>query len=125
MVVPARPRAPFEVIDAEFVLQFAIVLLNAPPAFREAHEPPEAERLAGQLGQPILRGRRLALRPFDQQADRGALGSGVRRPLVGGPDRGVGKPRAERPFGAGAPRHGAPRAGLKRRGNFVERQRLR
>lgn len=42
MMVPARPRAPFEVIDAEFVLQFAIVLLNAPPAFGQTHEPPEA-----------------------------------------------------------------------------------
>ena len=71
--MPARPRASFEVIEAEFVFQFPIILFNAPPTFREPHEPTQAERFAGELGEPIVGRGVLAPRPFDQQADWGTL----------------------------------------------------
>jgi len=34
VVVPAGPRAAFEMIEPEFVFQFAVVLFDTPPPFR-------------------------------------------------------------------------------------------
>jgi hypothetical protein len=39
VALPARERAPFEVIEAEFVLEFLILLLDGPPLMREPDRP--------------------------------------------------------------------------------------
>lgn len=70
MVMPARPRAPFKVIEPEFVLEFAIVLFDAPAPFRQTDEATQAERFVWHAGQPVLDRRRLVRWPFDEQLHR-------------------------------------------------------
>ena len=54
VVMPARPGAPFKVIEAEFFRAFAVGLLDAPGPFRQPDEAPQAERFVRQLGHPVL-----------------------------------------------------------------------
>src|SRR5450756_510846 len=61
VVVPAAKRAPLEVIEAERVLELAVVLRDAPAQLGEAHQL-EQRRLRGQVGQPVLDGLGLPLR---------------------------------------------------------------
>src|SRR6187402_3022262 len=64
----ARPRAPLEVIEPEFPLQFLIVAFDAPPQFANAHQGGQRRR-RGQRGEVILRGRGLSARPLAQEPD--------------------------------------------------------
>ena len=45
VVVEAVPRAPFEMIEAEFAFEFLIVPLDAPAEFAEADERADRRRL--------------------------------------------------------------------------------
>src|SRR5665647_2856446 len=66
VVVPAAKRAPLEVIEAERVLELAVVELDAPAQLGEAHQL-EQRRLRGQVGQPVLDGLGLPLGPLAEQ----------------------------------------------------------
>jgi hypothetical protein len=51
--LPPRERAPFEVIEAQFVFEFLILLLYGPPLIREPHQ--SAQRSGrGQVDQIVL-----------------------------------------------------------------------
>ena len=43
VMVSAGPRTSLEMIEAEFVFEFAVVLFDAPPSFGEAHEAAKAK----------------------------------------------------------------------------------
>ena len=75
MVMPPRPRAPFEMIEHEFVLAFAIVLFTAPTPLRQADQTAKPERFIRDLRQSVLDRRGRVVRPFDEQMHR-------RRPQV-------------------------------------------
>jgi len=111
VMMPARPRAAFEVIEAQFVFQLAVVLFDAPAAFRQADGAPEAERLARQVGEPVLDRRRRRARPLDEQVHRGAGQQAAATDAVRRPEGRQREARAERALGAGAPRDHAPRGG--------------
>ena len=66
VVVPARPGTPLEVVQAQAVLEVAVVVLDAPADLGRTDQ--VGDRGVGrQVGQPVI-GRRLdAVRPFDQQ----------------------------------------------------------
>lgn len=38
MVMPAPPRTALEVVEAKFVLEFAVRMLNPPPSFGESNQ---------------------------------------------------------------------------------------
>lgn len=114
MMVPAGPRATLKVIEAKFVFELAVVLLDAPAPFGEAHEAPEAERLAWQVGEPIRDRRGVVTRPFEQQLHgRRREGAGV-PDTVRGPAGGLRKARPQRAPRARAPRDRAPGRGRQR-----------
>ena len=73
-MMPPRPRAPFEVIEAEFVLEFAIILFDAPAAFRQPHGASEPEDVPGGVGEPMVR-RRVDPRGHSKSSVTGAAGS--------------------------------------------------
>ena len=52
MPLPPRQGAPFEVIEAEFVLQFLRLLLDRPPLMGELHE--GAQRRRGDCAYRII-----------------------------------------------------------------------
>ena len=73
--LPAGQRAPFEVIEAEFVLEFLILLFDRPALMRQAHERPQRRR-RGQMHQVVLGPRRRAAISLGEQPDvRGQLPS--------------------------------------------------
>src|SRR5450759_3781143 len=85
VVVPAAKRAPLEVIEAERVLELAVVLLDAPAQLGEAHQL-EQRRLRRQVGQPVLRRLLLILGPLaEQPGERQRLAVGATQADVGGP----------------------------------------
>ena len=43
-------------IEAEFVFQLPVILLDPPAALGEAHEPPQPEGLTAEIRQPVLGG---------------------------------------------------------------------
>ncbi len=106
-MVDATPAAALEVGQAQFLLEFLVVALNAPAAFRRRHQGRQGGGL-GQRRQPVLRWLGLARRPLDQQP---LLGAGLWSPRV--PMRGVeadgGEARGQRPPAALAPGHPPPR----------------
>src|SRR6516164_10500921 len=105
-MLEAPPPPALEMIQPEFVLEFLVVALDAPPQLREADEVSDRDRLR-QRRQPVLRRLGVALGPLDQQPlfgpGRGALFVAMRRP-----DAEPCEPRAHRPPGAFAPRHNPP-----------------
>ena len=64
VAVPADPGAAFEVVQAEGLLQFAVVVLDAPAALGEADELGQWG-VGGQVGQPVVAGLVGAGRPFN------------------------------------------------------------
>src|ERR1700739_4231010 len=67
MMMPAQPLAAFIMVQAEFFLQFTIVLFDAPAGFGEAHQTAQSQWLSSELGQPVLGGLGFSLGPFYQQ----------------------------------------------------------
>src|SRR2546422_1011804 len=83
MMMEPTPAAPFEVIQPQLVLEFLVVALDPPPQLSQADESGERDGLR-QRRQPVLRRRRVAARPLDEEPFRGAR----RRPIpiaMGGP----------------------------------------
>ena len=81
MPLPARQRAPFEVIEAEFVFQLLILLLDRPALMREADEIVQGSR-ARQMDEVVLGARRRPEVALREQPDLGrepALAPRVRR----------------------------------------------
>src|SRR5579859_7642747 len=76
VVVPAVEAAAFEVVEAERVFEFAVVVLDAPSQLREAHELLE-RRVSGEVGEPILDGLVAARGPLGEQPALGQLAAGV------------------------------------------------
>jgi hypothetical protein len=69
-VVPAGPGTSLEVVQAESVLEFAVVVLDAPADLGQADQ--FGDRSVGeQVGQPVGAGCPGAVGPFDQQRDLG------------------------------------------------------
>ena len=96
VMMPAWPRAPFDVIEAECVFQFAGVLFDAPAAFGEADGAPEPERFSGQLGEPIRDRCGLVAWPLDPQLHRGAGPWAATTDPMRGPEGRQREARAER-----------------------------
>ncbi len=94
MMVPARPRAPLEVIEPQFVLELAVILFDPPAPFGEPHKAAEPEVLAAEIGEPVLGGGRGVRRPLDQQLDGRGGQRAATADAVGGPEGGPGKSRA-------------------------------
>ncbi len=71
----STPTAPFEVSQAEFLLEILIVPLDTPAHLGDMNQTFE-RRVRGQSRKPILEWLRITFRPFDQQpfliAQRGA-----------------------------------------------------
>src|SRR5712692_6655990 len=107
MVMKAAPAAPFEMIEAELVLEFLIVALDAPAELGETDELADRRRRR-QGREPILRRLRIASRPLDQQPlfrpRLGALVIAMRRP-----DAHTREARTHRAARAFPPRHRPPR----------------
>jgi hypothetical protein len=70
MAAPADPGAAFEVVEAEAGLQLAVVVFDAPPAFRQMDQVAQG-RIGGQVAQPVVAGFVLAGRPLHEQATGG------------------------------------------------------
>src|SRR5436189_829581 len=66
MVMEAAPPASLEMIEAQLILEFLIVALDAPAQFGEADEPGEGGRRR-QRREPVFRGLGGPPRPLDQQ----------------------------------------------------------
>jgi hypothetical protein len=66
VVVPAGPGAALEVIEAERVFEFAVVLFYAPAQLGEGNEPFD-RRVGREVGEPEAGGSILAAGPFGQQ----------------------------------------------------------
>src|SRR3954447_9146144 len=77
-MMKATPAPPLVVAEPDLLLQLLIVPLDAPAQFGLADEFGQG-RLGRQGREPVLRGRGLALRPFDQDP---LLGTGLRPPLI-------------------------------------------
>src|SRR5579872_4978196 len=108
VVVPAVEAAAFEVVEAERVFEFAVVVLDAPSQLREAHELLE-RRVSGEVGEPILDGLVAACGPFGEQPAFGQLAiglcGGAAQPRVRGTDPEREEARAHRPARSFAPAH--------------------
>jgi hypothetical protein len=77
VVVPARPGAAFEVVEAERVFELAVVLLDAPAQLRELDKLLQ-RRVGGEVADPVVgRGVRVGGRFGEQPAD-GQLAAGRR-----------------------------------------------
>jgi hypothetical protein len=94
MVMPAGPRAPFKVIEPEFVGEFAIVLFDAPAPFGQTDEATEAKRFVRHVGQPVLDRGGLVGRPFDEQLHGLCRERSTTADAVRGPERRARKARA-------------------------------
>ncbi len=66
VMVESAPATPFEMAEAQFLLQFFVIPLNDPTVFGGPHQILEL-RLRWQVGNPVLRRFGLPLRPLDQQ----------------------------------------------------------
>src|SRR5437588_12638190 len=66
MMVEARPPAALVVPEPDFLLELLTIALNSPAQFCEIDKSAEGHLLIDSR-EPILRGRRLSKRPFDQQ----------------------------------------------------------
>lgn len=53
VMMPARPRAPFEVVEPQFVFELPIVLFDAPAPFGQPHRAAEPQVLPTQIGEPV------------------------------------------------------------------------
>jgi hypothetical protein len=81
----AAVAASFVVIEAQALLELAVVVLDAPAQLGELHEP--ADRgVGGQVREPVLDGLVLAARPFGQQPALGQHPVVVALCVVGRPD---------------------------------------
>src|SRR5713226_3570952 len=78
VMVEAPPAPPFEVIQAQLVLQLLVVPLDPPAQHRESDQI-GVRRRRRQRGQPILDRRGLGARPFDEQP---LFGTWRRTPVV-------------------------------------------
>ena len=85
VMMPTQPLAPFVMVQAEFFLQFAIILFNTPARFGDAHATAQSQRLSSELGQPVLGGFGLVLRPFHQQPLHNSQRVELLLPAMGGP----------------------------------------
>ena len=66
MMMETRPSSPLVVPEPDFLLELLIIALNSPAQFCEIDKSAEGHLLIDSR-EPILRGRRLSKRPFDQQ----------------------------------------------------------
>src|SRR3989442_9684280 len=108
MMMNPPPAAPFEMIEAEFVLELLVIPLDPPAQVRQPNEGGQRGRL-GQGREVVLRRRRLAQRPLTKDPFDGAgLGAALvmRRPDAEGDES-----RAHAAPGAFTPRHRGPRRG--------------
>src|SRR6266699_2451390 len=118
MMMEPTPAAPFEVIQPQLVLEFLVVALDPPPQLSQADESGERDGLR-QRRQPVLRRRRFAARPLDEEPFRGAR----RWPIaiaMGGPHAQPREAGAHGPAGAFPPRHRVPGRGRERGGQALE-----
>lgn len=56
VMMPARPRAPLEVIEPQLVLELAVILLDPPAPLGQPDEAAETEVFAAQIGEPVRGG---------------------------------------------------------------------
>src|SRR5262245_41407119 len=132
MMVESAPSSAFVVIETDLLLQVLEVALDAPAQLGRVDEGCDRRR-ARQRREPVLGGRRLALRPLDQQP---LLGPRLGTPVI--PMRWSHphsrKPRGKITLAALAPAHSLPSlarqsqgelAGLHRLGTAVSTQQLR
>src|SRR5713101_6586594 len=105
MMMEPSPAAPFEMIEAEFVLEFLVVPLDPPAQMRQTDEGGQRCRL-GQSREVVLRRRGLALRPFAQDPfDGPGLGA---LSIMRGPNSKGEESRAHVPPCAFTPGHRGP-----------------
>src|SRR5436309_14714260 len=75
MMIPSQPLTTFEVIEAQFLLQLAVVHLNPPTRMSHSHQSTQTRQAGTQLGQPVLRRLGFPLGPFHPQPFTDPLGS--------------------------------------------------
>lgn len=87
VVVPAGPGPAFEVVQAQAVLEFAVVVLDAPADFGQTDQVGDRD-VGRQAGQPVFGGSLGVFGPLDQQP---AVGQDAVPPALfgrgGSPDR--------------------------------------
>src|SRR5207247_11315861 len=93
-------------IQAELVLQFLVIALDAPTQFRQAHQLRQ-RRLGRHRGKPELGRRRFVAGPFDEQPLLGVRLVAVLI-TVGRADANTGKPRTHPATGTLPPGNSAP-----------------
>src|SRR5262245_65181677 len=91
MLLPAQQRAAFEVIEAEFVVELLVLLLDGPALMREVHQLPQRGR-GWQVDQIVLGARLHAEIALAQQPPLGR--EPTLPPVVGGGDAGRAEARA-------------------------------
>ena len=120
VVGPAGIAAPFEMVEAELVLEVLVLLLDRPPLMRQADQARQAGR-GGQVDEVLFAPPGWAQSPLAQEPH---LGREPPLPPVvrGGHPQGgeVGRPGGVGPI---APRHAPPRGGGQLRGQGAGRQR--
>ena len=81
VVMPAEPMPALKVIQAQFLLEFAIILFDPPAAPGYPSQTVQPDRFGIQIAQPIVRRFRGVRRPLDQQP----LGDprGILQPFLG------------------------------------------
>lgn len=72
VVMESDPSPSLEVAEPDFLLEFEIIALDAPPHHRDVDEPVERD-VARQCREPELRRLRLVFRPLDQQPFLGLI----------------------------------------------------
>ena len=107
VALPPGQGAPFEVIEAEFVLQLLILLLDRPALMRQPHQRAQ-RRGRGQVDEIVLGAVARPERAFAEQPDLGRETTVA--PVVRGRDARGTEPGPPRGLRAVAPRHHAPRA---------------
>ena len=114
MAMPAGKRAALEVIEAEFVLQFLILLFDRPAMMRQADQRPQ-RRGRRQRDEVRLDARRRAEIALEEQPDFGR--EPVPRQSWAGVTRSAAKCAAHGRLRAVAPRDASPRARRQRGGD--------
>ena len=85
VVVEALPASSLEVVQAQFVLEFTVVLFHPPACFRGRHQLGQGDPLPGQARQPVARRRGFTFWPLNERDFLDAFGlrplfPAVRRP---------------------------------------------
>jgi hypothetical protein len=100
VLMPAEPMPALKVIQAQFLLEFEIILFDPPAAPGYPSQTVQPDRFGIQIAQPIVRRFRGVRRPLDQLPLGDPLGMSLGLPGMRGPDQNLGKAQSHGSVGA-------------------------